>query len=426
MQAVGGHTFRVFAAADSIEGVTQDTSNMNACTTCHAGLTSVNRTANGDYDGDGVREGIQDEVRGLLDLGGALLPPLGDPAVVVTADYNSEQLKAAYNYMLVLEDKSLGVHNSMYLVQLLQSSYHALAGTDVPGAQLLITWPSVVPTFTPTPTRIPAPVATSTPTPTPTPIVVPSAEGVSVTDNVNSTTDLSNGEDHDANNQRILVIRWNLASLGLDASSLKDVHVYVKEDGQEQYTFLGRTGDGSAGYLEWKAGASVVASYVNGPQFGRSYQFRVYTMTLSGSPMAHGPYDNAGPVQFLPMITVTDDLASLVDLTGGQDADPASNRQLVIRWNPDDTDFDPSDIQDYHIYVMVNNAAPAFLVRTGSGAADAFEWIAGAARVNTPFAGGPEFNNSYQFMVFAMTASGTPRMYGPLNEAGAVTFLPTP
>lgn len=61
---VGGHTFRL---------KDHDTGYENVATTCnavgcHSELTTINRTANGDYDGDGTTEGVQDETRGLLSL----------------------------------------------------------------------------------------------------------------------------------------------------------------------------------------------------------------------------------------------------------------------------------------------------------------------------------------------------------------------
>lgn len=58
----GGHTFKV-AVRDKNGNLLR--SNPNACISCHPGLTTVNRLALGDYDGDRKIEGIQDEVKGL-------------------------------------------------------------------------------------------------------------------------------------------------------------------------------------------------------------------------------------------------------------------------------------------------------------------------------------------------------------------------
>jgi hypothetical protein len=129
---VGEHTFRM-TSADGLE-------NIAACTGCHLDLESFNRTARGDYDGDGTVEGIQDEVQGLLDV-------LFD-AIIASgvewlgrypywADVTTEAQKAAiYNWSFVDHDGSLGIHNTARAVQLLQRSYKDLTGEDVPGADL--------------------------------------------------------------------------------------------------------------------------------------------------------------------------------------------------------------------------------------------------------------------------------------------------
>ena len=64
MGKVGGHTFRLKNHDTGYENVD---STCNA-TGCHSGLTTINRTANGDYDGDTATEGVQDETIGLLSL----------------------------------------------------------------------------------------------------------------------------------------------------------------------------------------------------------------------------------------------------------------------------------------------------------------------------------------------------------------------
>ena len=83
---------------------------------------------------------IQQEVQGLLNkfvnkAGNGyfqkLKPPMyttggkwaGPPA---DAPYKLEHFAALYNYKLVLEDKSLGVHNAIYEIELLYDSLQAL------------------------------------------------------------------------------------------------------------------------------------------------------------------------------------------------------------------------------------------------------------------------------------------------------------
>jgi len=64
---VGGHTFnlKVHDPDDPDYGFENVA---NACQGCHTGLTTLNRPAIGDFDGDGVIEGVQDETQGLMDL----------------------------------------------------------------------------------------------------------------------------------------------------------------------------------------------------------------------------------------------------------------------------------------------------------------------------------------------------------------------
>jgi len=121
--------------------------NLDACNICHINLTSLNRRARGDYDGDGTLEGIQSEVLGLLvvlrnainsSVGGTFEAAHGriefhdgngDPIEPTEAQY-----VAAYNYQFVLEDGSFGIHNTAYAVKLLQEAYRLLTGQLVPNA----------------------------------------------------------------------------------------------------------------------------------------------------------------------------------------------------------------------------------------------------------------------------------------------------
>lgn len=126
---VGAHTFNM-TSRGGVE-------NIAACTGCHADLEGFNRTADDDYDGDGVVEGIQDEVQGLLDV---LLEAIQASGVErldhepYWENVTTEAQKAAiYNWSFVSHDNSLGIHNTARSVQLLQRSYKDLTGQDVPG-----------------------------------------------------------------------------------------------------------------------------------------------------------------------------------------------------------------------------------------------------------------------------------------------------
>ena len=124
------------------------TPSTTTCTACHPGLTTFNRKAKADYDGDGVVEGIQDEVRGLLTVLQTAL--LADPQMSFAnnlynyagaTDYaltgaSDVEKRSVFNWYSVQDDRSLGVHNAARAVQLLQASYRELTGSNVPGATL--------------------------------------------------------------------------------------------------------------------------------------------------------------------------------------------------------------------------------------------------------------------------------------------------
>lgn len=130
-QVTGGHTFSIM----SKDGV----DNMEACAQCH-GLTfgtsfeDVNFTYYGssDIDRDGVSEGLQNEVKGLVEKIRALLPAPNandDP----DTSWTITQLQAFYNVKVVEKDKSWGIHNPKFIVSMLVNTYQALGGvyTDV-------------------------------------------------------------------------------------------------------------------------------------------------------------------------------------------------------------------------------------------------------------------------------------------------------
>lgn len=124
---IGGHTFMVSYTGDQGE-----VDLVGACQTCHGNVTSfADFKASEDYDADGNIESIQDEVKGMLEEIGMLLPPLNEETVTVTADYTPVQLKAAYNYLMIEADGSFGIHNAKFTIGLLKATYNALTTGDL-------------------------------------------------------------------------------------------------------------------------------------------------------------------------------------------------------------------------------------------------------------------------------------------------------
>jgi len=116
---------------------------VEACERCHGTITDFDEImALDDFDGDGAIEGVQSEVQGLLDVleaalyadGLATVDTAGNELDVADALGDTlystfTQREAGYNWVFVVDDKSSGVHNPDYAVQLLQQSYKHLTGS---------------------------------------------------------------------------------------------------------------------------------------------------------------------------------------------------------------------------------------------------------------------------------------------------------
>jgi hypothetical protein len=133
------------------------------CATCHGALATINVQAKGDYDGNGRVSGIIDEIEGLmlmlrqeilLDIAAHGYHGTGDMTAhgfsvveekIVLTSGDCQPLKtksgawvslaqdqpllqkAAHNFLMILRDRSGGVHNPQYIIKLLQNSIEALA-----------------------------------------------------------------------------------------------------------------------------------------------------------------------------------------------------------------------------------------------------------------------------------------------------------
>ena len=128
-----------------------------ACQQCHPGLTDFNFTAKADYDGNGKAEGVQTEIKGLLDtVEKAIFAKAAAEKIDLKKAENypyfafpqgakpSVELKGAiYNYRYVngpmwgAEGKASAIHNFARSAGLLQVSYMKLTGKDIANADLL-------------------------------------------------------------------------------------------------------------------------------------------------------------------------------------------------------------------------------------------------------------------------------------------------
>jgi hypothetical protein len=138
---------------------------VESCIECHGSVfpdSSYNNLIVSDYDNDGTDEGIQEEVMGLLDIladelvdydlvnnAGEYLPSeiktmtnmddkfarISDSLAATDGDTDAPVVtlrESGFNFVLVLDDGSYGVHNPVYIVQLLQESILYLDNTALP------------------------------------------------------------------------------------------------------------------------------------------------------------------------------------------------------------------------------------------------------------------------------------------------------
>ena len=122
-----GH--EVTAGMHSFSMVNQEgEDNVEACSDCHGNVgesfdeKKYYIDGNADHDGDGVEEGLQHEVEGLLDTLYSVLPQDDEGDFLVDSTTSFDVGAAMYNYNMVEEDRSLGIHNPAFTVSILQLS----------------------------------------------------------------------------------------------------------------------------------------------------------------------------------------------------------------------------------------------------------------------------------------------------------------
>jgi len=155
---VGGHSFNM----NDAEG----NDHVESCAPCHGDVGTTFKEKkffwrnNADHDGDGVEEGLQEEVDGMMDELLTFLPQDAEGNVDLSDKTNSPFImRAGYVYMWIFEDRSYGIHNPAMSVGLLKAAIESLkygpeiAGaiqsiTDIPmdqGFQVRIVWTKFTP-----------------------------------------------------------------------------------------------------------------------------------------------------------------------------------------------------------------------------------------------------------------------------------------
>ncbi len=79
-------------------------------------------------------------------------------------------------------------------------------------------------------------------------------------------------------------------------------------------------------------------------------------------------------------VTVTDNTYTVEDLSGGEDIDAPTKRELVVRWT-----HPFEDVKNVHVYVLVNQTGrPVYLGQTGDDTSY-FVWKEGVRFLSAPF-----------------------------------------
>jgi hypothetical protein len=125
---VGGHTWNLHDYATNYDHVT-------GCLGCHPGVTKFSDfMAPADYDGNGLIESWQKEIKGCISNLGHALPHTGYDSVswsLIARDSNNVNLRKAYwNYQLISQDSSLGLHNPFFAVNVLLTSIQYSVGVQ--------------------------------------------------------------------------------------------------------------------------------------------------------------------------------------------------------------------------------------------------------------------------------------------------------
>jgi len=118
----GGHTWKMSYDGGTPEDPADDIHLTEACAECHGELEDFNFGGE-DYNRNGIVEGVQAEIAGLVHILEAVLPA-GSP----NCSWSVAERGAYYNLHFIEEDGSHGVHNPKYAAALLQSAIGAVTG----------------------------------------------------------------------------------------------------------------------------------------------------------------------------------------------------------------------------------------------------------------------------------------------------------
>jgi hypothetical protein len=149
----------------------------------------------------------------------------------------------------------------------------------------------------PTPSANDTPQAEETPTVIATPIAA--IGQVTVTDTLETVDDLSGGTDYDSDDERELVIWWDVDE-DIDISDIWYFEFLVQVDGDGDFVYLGRSSNNRDEYFEWADhNPRLDSEFRDGPEFGHSYLIRVQPIQRNNSSNTYESADANGSIEFL-------------------------------------------------------------------------------------------------------------------------------
>jgi hypothetical protein len=124
---VGGHSFNMRADLEGTEVL-----NVGACEPCHGAINDFNEVGPGYSVQDSV-DALVTKLQGKLVTAGLVDGTTGLPKSVATS---ADSAGAVWNYLMVHEDRSRGIHNPQYILSLLNSAILYIDGSLAPQVTL--------------------------------------------------------------------------------------------------------------------------------------------------------------------------------------------------------------------------------------------------------------------------------------------------
>ncbi|MBZ0256060.1 hypothetical protein K8I31_08365 [bacterium] len=240
---------------------------------------------------------------------------------------------------------------------------------------------------------------------------------VTVNDSTDSRFDLSGSFDADLEEERMVVVRWDLPQEVSETYKIIDYHVYVRVNGEEDVQYLGQAQGSDIHYLEWKPGNKKIApAFRQGPQFNNQYEFLVYIIPEERMKTPKVPYRNFAPVQYIDASQAGESLPSVSTQKNGD--------EIRIHWQYGPAWLNEHPVNGFDVYVHQKGAEDVlFLGRSGADNPGELYWRQGGEGLAEHFKASAPSNGEYEFAVYPLLKTPAPENAGPIISQTFVQFL---